>query len=401
MIVTIRPSRAAGTIAVPPSKSMAHRALLAGALSQGSTVAGIGACEDVQATLACLRMLGASVSRQGDTVHIGGLNPFTARPDGVLDCGESGSTLRFLLPLCMLSNEECTFSGSKRLLERPLSVYENLCKRQGIRFAKEDTRLTVGGVLHGGFFSVPGNISSQFVTGLLLALPLLPEDSCIEVTGSFESASYVTMTIEVLSRFGVTVRRQENTFVIPGRQRYVHTAYVVEGDFSLGAIMAAFNLLDGNVKLDNLTADTAQGDRAYVRFFREYAQGIREFDVSDCPDLAPLLLALLALKDGGRLIGTGRLKYKESDRGAAMAAELAKCGIRTDIQENAIAVRAAGLSTPAEPLWGHNDHRIVMALSLVCSVVGGTILGAEAVAKSYPGFFEDLRRLQIALQIED
>lgn len=401
MIVTISPSRAAGTVSVPPSKSMAHRALLAGALSAGSTVTGIGSCEDVRATIACLQGLGASIEQQGDTVRIGGLTPFTVRPTGALPCAESGSTLRFLLPLCMLSSEPCTFSGSQRLLNRPLSVYENLCRQQGIQFTKEATRLTVGGVLHGGSFSVPGHISSQFVTGLLLALPLLPDDSCIEVTGAFESASYVAMTAEVLSRFGITVHRRDNTFVIPGRQRYAAAAYTVEGDCSLGAVLAAFNRLGDDVKLNGLTEDSAQGDKVFVRFFQALAQGTREFDVSDCPDLAPVLLVLLALHDGGRLTGTGRLRYKESDRGMAMAAELAKCGIRTEVQENAITVSAAGLHASTEPFWGHNDHRIVMALSLLCSVIGGTIRGAEAVAKSYPGFFEDLRRLQIAVHIED
>lgn len=397
MVVKITPSRASGTATAPPSKSMAHRALLAGALSPGSTIRNLAYSKDIEATLACLQALGAAIEKDADVIGIGGVDPARVPSGTVLPCNESGSTLRFLLPLCMIADKAITLTGSERLLERPLSVYEDIALSQGIRWTKGESAVTVCGRLKSGDYTIPGDISSQFITGLLYTLPLLDGDSRLTVTGRFESASYIDLTLSVLSTFGVVIRREGNIFVIPGNQKPHVCDYTVEGDCSNAAFLEGLNLLGGNVKVNGLSDITLQGDRVYRDMYRQLQMGHREFDLSDCPDLGPVMFAMAAAMGGAVFTGTARLRIKESDRSAAMAAELAKFGIRTTVEDNRVVIHPGTLQTPAEPLCGHNDHRIVMSLSLLCTLTGGEIVGAEAVSKSYPDFFEILKSLQIGL----
>lgn len=401
MRVKLSPSRAVGTITAPPSKSMAHRALICGALSDGSRVNNLAWSKDIEATLACLRGMGATVEQTGNSVTIGNLDPFHLPPNAVLPCNESGSTLRFFLPLCMLCGHPVTLTGSRRLLERPLGIYEDICKQQGIRMERSETAVTVCGQLTAGEYAVPGDVSSQFITGLLFALPLLAEDSRLTVTGRFESASYIDLTLSALNAFGIRIERQNNTFIIPGGQRYAASAYTVEGDCSNAAFLDGFNLLGGAVKVNGLSDKTLQGDWVYRDYYRRLQSGEKQFDLSDCPDLAPVLFALAAALDGAVFTGTARLRIKESDRGAAMAAELSKFGVGVTVGENKVEILPSVLRAPTEALDGHNDHRIVMALSLLCSVTGGVIDGAEAVAKSYPDYFDVIKSLQIGLSIDE
>ena len=357
--------------------------------------------QDIEATLRCIRALGGTVQTGENAVTVGGLDPFAIPQDAVLDCGESGSTLRFILPLCLLSGRKVILRGHGRLMERPLTIYEDLCAAHDFSFHKTGDSVTVSGALESGVFRVPGNVSSQFITGMLFALSLLPGESRLEVVGALESSSYVDITLMVLRDFGITVRREENTFILPGNGYYSSDYYTVEGDCSNAAFLEGFNLLGGSVKVDNLSEDTAQGDRVYHAFYKELRDGYRQFDLSDCPDLGPVMFALSAACGGGEFIGTARLKLKESDRCAAMAAELSKFGITMDVRADSVTVRPGKLRIPSGPLCGHNDHRIVMALSLLCSVVGGTILGAEAVAKSYPDYFDVLKQLGIEWMNDD
>lgn len=397
MTVTIHPGKGRGRAAAPPSKSMAHRALICGALSAGSTVTNLAFSKDIEATLGCLQALGATVQRQGSTVRLGGIDP-TAVPEGaVLFCNESGSTLRFFIPLCMLAGRPVTLTGSQRLFERPLTVYEDIARRQGIALAKGHDRVTVCGKVQSGDYAVPGDISSQFITGLLFALPLLEGDSTLTVTGRFESASYIDLTLSALADFGVVIHRRGPVFTIPGGQQYRSRTYTVEGDCSNAAFLEAFNVLGGRVQVEGLSSATLQGDRVYTDIFTGLKAGKQTFDLSDCPDLAPVAFAMAAATGGARFTGTARLRIKESDRGAAMAAELAKFGIAVTVEENAVTVHPGTLCTPTAVLCGHNDHRIVMALSLLCTLTGGTIAGAEAVSKSYPDFFNVIQSLQIGL----
>lgn len=401
MNVQIFPSRAEGTVTAPPSKSLGHRALLCGALSSGSTVANLSYSKDIEATVSCLKCLGATVTAEGDVLHLGGLDLFSIPENATLPCNESGSTLRFFIPLCMLSGRKVTLTGSARLFQRPLSIYEEIAASQGISWEQSPNSLTIEGKLSAGDYCVPGNISSQFITGLLYALPLLSGNSTLTVTGSFESASYIDLTLDCLSQFGIQIARNGNTFSIPGGQRPISRCYTVEGDCSNAAFLEAFNLLGGNVQVTGLRESSLQGDRVYREMFSQLGRPNASFDLSDCPDLGPILFAMAAAKGGADFTGIARLRIKESDRVHAMAQELSKLGIKVTAEENTARVHGGSLSTPVIPLSGHNDHRIVMALSLLCSVTGGTITGAEAVAKSFPDFFQKIQSLGIGVTTHD
>ncbi len=401
MIVKIEKSKAQGKVSAPPSKSMAHRALICGALSKESGIYNLAASEDIKATLGCLKALGAKIDETDGGIKIGALDPFNVPENAELFCGESGSTLRFFIPLCMLSGKKIVLKGSERLFERPLSIYEEICKEQGIEFVKGKDNVTVCGRLKSGNYSVAGNISSQFITGLLFALPLLEGNSKLEVTGKFESASYIDLTLSALNAFGIEIKREANVFYIKGSQSYKNTEYTVEGDMSNAAFLEGFNLLGGEVCVEGINEDTLQGDRAYIDMYKGLCEGKRQFDLSDCPDLAPVMFALSAFYGGAEFTGTARLKIKESDRAAAMKSELSKFGIDSEIFENSVEIKKSKLCAPKQALWGHNDHRIVMALCLLLSKTGGSIEGAEAVKKSYPDFFEVIKNLGIGMEKYD
>lgn len=399
MNVTITPSRGVGTVQAPPSKSMGHRALICGALSGGSVIKNLSYSKDIEATLACLQAMGAKAERQGSTVTIGGLDPFHIPASPVLPCNESGSTLRFFIPLCMLSGQKATLKGSERLFQRPLTVYEEIAKKQAIEWKQDDGSVTLRGKLQSGDYQVRGDVSSQFITGLLYALPLLPGDSTLTVTGKFESASYIDLTLSALADFGVRIHREGAVFHIPGGQKFESREYTVEGDCSNAAFLEALNLLGGAVCVTDIKADTLQGDRVYQDMFPELGNTDQPFDLSDCPDLGPVMFAMAAYKGGAEFTGVARLRIKESDRIGTMAQELAKFGIRVTADENTATVHPGTMQPPTEPLCGHNDHRIVMSMALLCTVTGGTITGCEAVSKSFPDFFEQLQKLHIGVEL--
>ena len=386
--IKIERSIASGDVNVPPSKSMAHRALIAGALTGGSVIRNIAYSKDILATLGCLEAMGANVKRGDSFVEIGGLDPFNIPENASLFCNESGSTLRFLIPLALLGGSCVSFGGSERLFERPLDVYSNICECNGVRFDKRPNGLSVCGNIKSGEYTVPGNVSSQFITGLLFALPIVSGDSVLNVTGKFESASYIDLTLSVLRDFGIDIERSEKSFYIKGGQRYKAFDYTVEGDCSNAAFLDSLNYLGGNVSVLGVRPDTLQGDRVYKEMLDALQGGQKEFDLSDCPDLAPVMFAMSAFFGGAVFTGTARLKIKESDRAAAMAAELGKFGISVKVFDNSVIVEKGLLKKTDEILYGHNDHRIVMSLALLCSVTGGIIDGTEAVSKSFPDFFD-------------
>lgn len=396
MRAIISPSLAKGEVFVPPSKSMAHRALIAAALAEGeSTLSPISLSEDMLATMDCLTALGASFLREGDKVLVKG---FGGKPTfgKELFCRESGSTLRFLIPLCLLSGEEYVLSGADRLLERPLSVYENLAKEKGFVFERRNGKIFVKGKLTPGEYTVPGDISSQFITGLLFALSLLEKrGSVLRITGKTESASYIDMTLSAMEEFGVKVEKIPGGYFIPGGQKYLSRTFLVEGDHSNAAFLDAFTAVGGRVTVLGTKEDSLQGDRVYKKHFDALKEGSCHIDLTDCPDLAPVLFVLAAYFHGARFTGTARLRIKESDRGEAMKKEIEKCGGALWIGENEITVAPSALHIPKDVISGHNDHRIVMAMSVLLSRLGGEIEGAEAVSKSYPDFFEEIKKLGI------
>jgi 3-phosphoshikimate 1-carboxyvinyltransferase len=283
-----------------------------------------------------------------------------------------------------------------------MEIYEELCRRQGLLFRRTETGIQVKGPLHFGRFPVPGNISSQFITGLLFALPLLKGDSRLEILPPVESRSYIRMTLEILRDFGICIKEEGDTLLIPGNQTYQERDYTVEGDYSNGAFLEALGLISPGkepVQVLGLKEDSLQGDRIFRQYFSVLKAGEGLVDLQDCPDLGPVLMAVAAAFGGGHFVNTARLKIKESDRGMVMAEELAKFGIAVTCLENEIFVEKGRLQKPEIPLCGHNDHRIAMALSLLCTRTGGVLEGAQCVNKSYPGFFEDMQKLGIGVEL--
>ena len=404
MTITIEPSTANGRMQASPSKSMAHRLLLCAGLSSGtSLISNVDDSDDILATQDCLRALGAQITGEGNSAAVRGIDFRQVSPQAVLPCRESASTLRFMILVCLLSGQKTLLTGSDRLFTRPLSIYEEICRTQGLLFEKRLSSLTIAGKLTPGRYEIPGDVSSQFISGLLFALPLLDGDSTIELIPPIESSPYIRMTADALKRFGVTVLPDcQNSahpedfreIFIPGSQKYCPRDLQVEGDYSAAAFFDALNLLGGNVQVDGLNEDSLQGDQVYRHHFEVLRDRFGEADLTDCPDLGPILIAMAAALHGGRFTGTRRLKMKESDRGAAMQQELRKMGARIDVFENEILV-LPGVRRPQEVLDGHNDHRIVMALSILLTKTGGSIRGAEAVSKSLPDFFDRLRSLGV------
>jgi 3-phosphoshikimate 1-carboxyvinyltransferase len=395
MTATFQPCKLSGTIDAPPSKSMAHRCLIGAALSgQVCTLSGVDYSEDILASIDCLRSLGTKITADGDRVTVDPAD--FMKPDAVdavLGCRESGSTLRFFLPLALCLGKPVTLRGSERLFERPLGVYEDLCRENGFAFSKGTDSVTVCGNLQSGIYRLRGDISSQFITGLLFALVWLRKDASIEILPPFESRSYIDLTISALRSFGADVSFT-GEYIISVRKSPMHAfSGRIEGDYSNAAFLAAFNHIGSDVKIGNLNPDSLQGDRVYAEYFRQIAESTPTLDISNCPDLGPVLFALAAMKNGAVFTGTDRLKAKESDRGAAMHEELAKLGGCLLFGDNTITVPKQELRYTSLPLSGHNDHRIVMAMSVILSQTGGSIGDAQAVKKSYPGFFEDIRKL--------
>lgn len=441
MKAVIEPSTLSGIAKAPPSKSMAHRLLIAASLADSSgpktgssgpdagsdtisTVRNLALSEDILATCDCLRALGAEIELMPDslvgsrdtavsevlTARIRGISTDTTTSNagpGVLHCRESGSTLRFMIPVCAALGGEYILTGSERLLSRPLTVYEDIFSNQGIEFNNDGTavRIDTGtGKLRSGEYTVDGSISSQFITGLLFALPLLEGNSTLHITPPVESRPYIDMTLEALGTFGVNaVWTDYCTLAIPGGQRYSPREVTVEGDWSNAAFLIALGDYadrDSGLEVTGLREDSLQGDKVIRPLLEQLRKGPAEIDISDCPDLGPVLMAYAALHHGAVLTGTRRLSIKESDRGEAMKEELARFGVtlttgpdRIEVPGTCTEDAALPLCTPDEELNGHNDHRIVMALSLLCLKTGGTIDGAEAVRKSYPDYFARISEL--------
>ena len=396
MKAVFSPSTPRGSVEAPPSKSAAHRRLICAGLADGvSFLSGIAPSEDIAATVDCLCSLGAKIDFTGNAATVIGCDPRKAT-SATLPCRESGSTLRFFLPLCLLSGASFTLSGSEKLLSRPLSVYEELASEKGFLLNKEKNAVSVAGRLTPGTYTLPGDVSSQFVTGLLFALPLLDGDSTIVLTPPVESRSYIDMTLAALAEHGVRAEwTDETTLSVPGGQTYLPRAGKIEGDWSNAA-----PFLSLGVAVTGLDPASLQGDRRVVGFLSALDRGFAEIDLSDTPDLAPVLFAHAALRDGGLFTGTKRLALKESDRGRAMQEELAKCGVAVAIGENEITV-GSGAVTPREPFAGHNDHRIVMATSVLAARLGGTVEGIGAINKSFPDFFQKLKQINIKVEIKD
>lgn len=417
----INQSIAKGTVKAPPSKSMAHRYIIcAGLCDKVSTISNVDYSEDIKATIDCIKALGARVDVGESSVSIDGREtvikkllkisnetPTSDKSDmsdkqdiSEIDflCRESGSTMRFFMGIAMTLPVTANFYGSETLRNRPFGIYESILNSADNCFFKRlDDKISIKGGLKENDFEIAGNISSQFVTGLLLSLSLRKEGGTITIIPPVESRSYIDMTIQAMREFGIDVKwDSENKLRVEANQTYNSKDIEVEGDYSNAAFLDAFNYLGGEVKVEGLNAESLQGDKVYKECFEKLKAEKAIIDIADCPDLGPVLFAVAAANHGGVFTSTARLKIKESDRGSVMCEELDKFGIKTHMEENSIEI-GNGLKAPGEGVNGHNDHRIVMSLSLLLSLTGGTITEAEAVRKSYPGFFDDIQKLGIVV----
>ncbi len=415
---TGHPTPLAGTVTIPPSKSMAHRSFLAAAQATGTShITNLVYSQDMEATLGAVAQMGGRVSREGDSLRLtgnGGQFPPVTAP---VDCIESGSTLRFLIPLFTHWGQAVTFVGRGRLMERSQSVYQDLFREKGLEFCQSDGKITTAGAFSPGHYTLDGGVSSQFITGLLYLLPLLDGDSTLEILPPFESRSYVLLTVQTLADFGVNVAWEgENTLHIPGNQQFSPRDYQVEGDCSQAAFFAVLGAVVGEISLTGLRADSQQGDRVIFQILERAGGKLTPIpggyqleksnltgvtiDLADCPDLGPILMVMGLFAQGEtKIINAGRLRDKESDRIATMVEEITKLGGQISVEGDTVTITGSSggkALTGGVTLSSHNDHRVAMALTVACLGAGisAELTGAEAVNKSFPHFFQVIESLQ-------
>jgi len=410
MDMLVYPRPLSGELRSIPSKSQAHRLLICAALADGPSELLIPSfSEDTEATVRCLEALGARFERKGDAVSVTPIDRASLPASPLLDCGESGSTLRFMLPVAASLCEKARFTGRGRLPERPNGPLIEAMKAHGSRFSSETLPFEVTKMSSGGRFAVPGNISSQYITGLLLAAPLLPGGAEIEFTAPLESRGYVDMTVEALEAFGVQVRLDENgCAVAPGARLLARDDLAVGGDWSNAAFWLVAGATGSRISVSGLDPNSRQGDRAVFDILRRMGASVTEesgritaessrlhaveIDAADIPDLVPVLSVAAACAEGTtRFYNTSRLRLKESDRLETTAAMLSALGSGAEISGDELFVTGAP-SLAGGTVNSANDHRIAMAAAAASCACRAPvkILGAECTAKSYPDFFKDL-----------
>ena len=403
---------------VPSSKSISQRALIAAALADGcSEIRGLSRCDDTQVVIEAVRQLGAWVDDSVDPVLVRGIegsvcgnaasSEVPELPFGPVDCGESAAALRFLIPLFAQSGRRCLFTGKGRLMKRPNDVYEDIYNGDGRSFRQDSAYIAVQGRLGPGKHTLRGDISSQFISGLLFLLPTLDGDSEIVLSTPLQSAPYVELTLKTLDLAGVKAEPRRNGngaftgFFVPGKQRYTPFKTTIEADWSSAApLLAAAKLCGKNAEVKGLNCDSPQADRVIIKLLDEFGEAgsfkAINADISDCPDLGPLLFALATQAEGTSVFrGTRRLRFKESDRAANMERELKKLGCNISSDEDSVTVTGPTAVKGGVTVSGCGDHRIVMALavSALTAKEPVTIEGADTVSKSFPGFFAQLGKL--------
>lgn len=439
MDIKIKPSKLCGEVIVPPSKSFAHRAIICASLSDGkSVIKNVELSDDIKATLNAMKSLGIEYNVEGTNIEINGINyekKFNIKDKErkiksieenlkyneimvnnekinnkkiIVNCNESGSTLRFLIPIVASLGYKCRFEMRGNLGKRPLDIYYNIFEQNNIMYEKGENYLEIEGNLNAGEYEIPGNISSQFITGMIFALSMKKEDSIIKIVNKIESKSYIDITLECLKDFGISVENNEyKTFYIKGNQKYIAREYYIEGDFSQGAFFLCANAMGSSINVIGLKDDSAQGDKVVIDILKRMKKDRLEstiIDASDCPDIIPILSVCAAFADGNtNIVNAKRLRIKECDRLSAIKEELSKLGACIEEKEDSLIIKGSNnhkLRGNCE-LYSHKDHRICMMLSIASTICEKEIIikDIECVSKSYPRFFNDFKKLGAKFEV--
>ena len=421
MNVTIKPNKLSGTIQIPPSKSLSHRAIIAAALAEGeSIISNVLYSKDILATIDAMRACGAEIKEYSDHLVIHGSK--VKRVKSMINANESGSTIRFMIPIALVCDEEIEFRGENHLVKRPLDTFLEIFDEQGIQYARGEDYLPlkVYSGLKCGTFEVRGDISSQFITGLLYALPLLDGDSKIVITTNLESKGYIDLTLDMLKKFGIEIENKEyKEFIIKGNQSYKPYNYTIEGDFSQSAFFLVADALGADIKLSCMNMDSHQGDKKILLDMEDFGSNIifendllslenkalhgATIDFSQSPDLGPALTVLAALAEGeSNFINAGRLRIKECDRITAMRIELEKMGAKIIEHKDGMTIYGVK-ELHGAIIDSHNDHRVAMAIAMASLKTKGDIkiLNAGCVSKSFPNFFSVFESLGGIVSYED
>lgn len=403
--ILIKPSNLKGIITPPPSKSLSHRAIICASLCKDNGVSEIDnviLSDDIDATIAGMRELGAEIEitenkNKTYCLHIKGSRRNIENAE--IDCRESGSTLRFLIPIGLVLAERCTFSGRGKLIERPLDIFYKIFNEKGIEYENNNNKLplTVSGKLKGGCYNVSGKVSSQFISGLLFALPLINNDSVITITDNMESVGYVDLTLQMLKKFNIDVDSTDyREYKIQGNSQYKSSSYIVEADYSQAAFYLTAKALGNDVECYGLNEDSLQGDKEIINIidrFKNLSQGEIIIDASQIPDLVPILTVLGALQKGKttRIVNAQRLRIKESDRLKAIATEINKIGAEIYELDDGLLIKGKSTLRGNATVRSWNDHRIAMSLAIAATKCINEIIleDYQAVNKSYPDFWND------------
>lgn len=421
--IIIQPGKLKGNIHIPPSKSMAHRAIIAASLADGeSIIDNIQLSDDIIASIDAMKALGAQITIQDQNdrkrLLIQGVTDFNKSSDRLIDANESGSTLRFMIPIASLFNGKNRFIGRGKLGSRPLDIYEDIYKEQGLYYEStggDELDLVTEGQLTAGVYQLAGDVSSQFITGLLYTLPLLEGDSQIQISTALESVGYIDLTLEVLNDFGVHVNfdREKNTFDIPGNQDYQARTYKVEGDYSQAAFFLSAAALGNEVTVSGLDLKSKQGDKAIIDILMDLGANLKAeaagltmisnqltatpvIDGAQVPDIIPITALVASLSQGKTaIIHLERLRIKESDRLEATRTELAKIGAKIQVVGDSLHIEGVDQLEGNAKVWSHKDHRMAMMLAIASTVSKEAIIiqDAECVSKSYPTFWEDFKSI--------
>ncbi len=413
--ITVFPRTFSGEVVLPPSKSDVHRAIICASLAKGkSMVSPVDFSKDILATIDCMRNLGADIlTVDTDKLAIDGSGTFSQKT-AELNCNESGSTLRFLIPLAGAGGVKTTFSGKGRLPQRPIGIYLDTLPEHGIHCETcGGLPLTISGKLKGGVFSIRGDISSQFITGLLLALPLAEENSRIILTTPLQSRGYIDMTLHTMKTFGVHVETTDYGYFIQGNQQYHSCDYTCEGDWSQAGFFLSAGALGGNLTLKGLSLSSVQGDKECLEIFRQFGAEITATDseitvkpgknglqgmtinATDIPDLVPILAVTGAFAKGTtHIYGAERLRIKESDRLKAISDGLTRIGCEVTETSDGLIINGRETADGGQ-VEGYNDHRIVMSMAIAVTKCRNAleITDSESINKSYPEFFNDYQRI--------